>query len=347
MKPSLVSMLRCTVCQSVLTVFLEKAHETEIMEGNLQCVGCHTSFPISGGVPNLMPPKQRESHVAQSFGFEWQTHHSGGFEQKTVFGRGIDEQVKYFFEGLGVSEKEIHGKRILDAGCGSGVLTMEIARRYPSAEIFAVDIIPAVAEVFRKASPLPNLHVVQGSILEPPFPADWFDFLWCNGVIHHTGNSRRAFEALTSTLKSGGRAYFWVYEKKPSPMVAVRQMLRPLGLVRWNHRFLYRFCQVLAFPTCLAVFLLSPLQKLKFIQRHTHLKILSRRRGFHELVLTWFDVLSPMHRDTFTQHEFESWFEQCGFQNLSKYWWPVGVSGTKGPSAQGTKSASLRALTKN
>jgi uncharacterized protein YbaR (Trm112 family) len=78
MKPSLVSMLRCTVCQSVLTVFLEKAHETEIMEGNLQCVGCHTSFPISGGVPNLMPPKQRESHVAQSFGFEWQTHHSGG-----------------------------------------------------------------------------------------------------------------------------------------------------------------------------------------------------------------------------------------------------------------------------
>jgi SAM-dependent methyltransferase len=277
----------------------------------------------------LVSPKQRESHVAQSFGFEWKTHHLGGFEKETVFGRGIDEQVKYFFDGLAISDADISGKKILDAGCGSGVLTVEIARRYPAAEVVGIDIIPEIAEVFRKGGQLPNLHVVQANVLEPPFPTDSFDFLWCNGVIHHTGDSRRAFELLTSLIKHGGRAYFWVYEKKPSPMVIVRGFLRLLGLVHWNRRFLYRFCQVLASATWLAVSLLSRLRKLKFVQQHTHLKILTRQRGFRELVLTWFDVLSPMYRDTFTQHEFESWFEECGFCNLSRYWWPVGVSGMR------------------
>ncbi len=330
MKPSLVPIIRCPLCKSTLNLSAEKVRGIEILEGILLCTKCRTSFPISGGVPNLVPPKQRGSHVAQSFGFEWNVHHSGGFEKKTVFGRGIEEQVKYFFDGLAVSGTDICDKKILDAGCGSGVLIIEIARRYPEAEVVGMDIIPAVAEVYRKGGQLPNLHLVQASVLEPPFPNCSFDYLWSNGVIHHTGDTRRAFKSLTSLVKSGGRVYFWVYEKKPSPMVAVRGLLRPLGLVHWNHRFLYRFCQAIAFPTWLAIYPLShTLGKLKFIQQNTHLKILSLKRGFRELVLTWFDVLSPMYRDTFTQHEFESWFEECGFRNLSRYWWPVGVSGTK------------------
>jgi SAM-dependent methyltransferase/uncharacterized protein YbaR (Trm112 family) len=339
MKPSIIPILSCPSCKSPLKLTPDSGSESEITEGQLSCTGCGTTFPICGGVPSLLPASQRGSHVAKSFGFEWQTHHQGGFEKTTVFGRKLDEQVKYFFEGLAISEKDIAGKRILDAGCGSGVLTTEIARRYPTAEVVGMDINPAIAEVYRNGARLPNLHVVQASILEPPFAPGSFDLLWSNGVIHHTGNTRRAFDGLTTLVKSGGRAYFWVYEKKLSPMVGVRQILRPAGLVHWNHGFLYRVCQVLAFFTWLAVLLLRPLGKLKFVQRHTHLKILTLRRGFRELELTWFDVLSPMYRDTYTQREFESWFEQHGFRNLTRYWWPVGVSGTKtGPDGQSPSS---------
>jgi SAM-dependent methyltransferase/uncharacterized protein YbaR (Trm112 family) len=329
MKRSIVPMFLCPLCGSALSLSSDAANQTEILEGVFSCTKCRATFPIRGGVPNLLRAEQCESHVSESFGFEWRTYHKGGFEKGTVFGRTIDEEVKYFFDGLAVSEKNIRGKRILDAGCGSGVLTTEIARRYPGTEVVAMDIISAMAEVYRSGSQLPNLHVVRASILEPPFPPDSFDFVWCNGVIHHTGNSRRAFESLTSLTKPGGRAYFWVYEKKLSPMVFVRQILRPAGLARWNRRFLYRFCQVLALLTWSAVSLLSPIGKLKFVSRHAHLRILFRRRGFRELMLTWFDVLSPMHRDTYTQREFESWFEQRGFCDLARYWWPVGVSGTK------------------
>jgi uncharacterized protein YbaR (Trm112 family)/SAM-dependent methyltransferase len=329
MKLSALSILACPSCKSTLTLSSDCVEGGEIMEGTLSCTGCGTTFPIRDGIPSLVPARERESHVTKSFGFEWQTHHDGGFEKETVFGRDIEELVAYFFEGLSVSEKDIRGKRVLDAGCGHGVLTMEIAGRYPQTEFVAFDINPAIGEVFRKGGRLPNLHVVHGSVLDPPFPSDSFDFVWCNGVIHHTGDTRRAFSALTSLTKDGGRAYFWVYEKKLSPMVGLRKILRPLGLVHWNHKFLYRFCQVIAFFTWLALFLISPLGKLKSVQRHAHLKILTLQRGFDELALTWFDVLSPMYRDTYGQREFESWFEECGFTDLSRYWWPVGVCGVK------------------
>lgn len=333
MKPSMISMLVCPSCKSALSLSSDPAPGAEIREGTLACTACGTTFPIWNGVPSLVPAQHRASHVAESFGFEWGTHHKGGFEKRTVFGRKIEEQVKYFFEGLAISEKDLVGKRILDAGCGSGVLTTEIARRYPQTEVVGMDIMPAILDVYRNGGQLPNFHVIQASVLEPPFPPASFDFLWCNGVIHHTGASRRAFTSLTSVVKSGGRAYFWVYEKKLSPMVGLREVLRPAGLARWNHGFLYHFCQVLAFFTWLAVSLLSPLGKLQFVRQRTHLKILTRQRGFHELALTWFDVLSPLYRDTFTQREFESWFQEHGFSDLSRYWWPVGVSGAKKGSA--------------
>ncbi len=128
------------------------------------------------------------------FRSEWKTHHAGGFEKGTVPGRGIDEQVNYFFEAFGISERDIQGKWILDGGCGSGVLTAEIARRYPGAEVVGMDINPAIVDAYQADGRLPNLHLVQASVLAPPFPPESFDLVWCNGVIHHTGDSRGAFD---------------------------------------------------------------------------------------------------------------------------------------------------------
>ncbi len=329
MKSTIVVLLRCPLCKAPLSLSSTRAEQAEIREGQLSCTGCSAEFPISDGVPRVAPPEHCQSHVSQSFGFEWKMHHAGGFEKGTVFGRGIDDQVNYFFEAFGISERDLQGKRILDGGCGSGVLTAEIARRCPGAEVVGMDINPAIADAYRANGQLPNLHLVQASVLAPPFPPESFDLVWCNGVIHHTGNTRGAFDSLTSLVRRDGRAYFWVYEKKASPMVALRMILRPLGLVHWNHRFLYHFCQVIASVTWLTLFLLSPLRRCRFTQNRTHLKILLLQRSYRELVLTWFDVLSPMYRDTFTESEFESWFRDRGFDHLSRYWWPVGISGVK------------------
>ena len=52
---------------------------------------------------------------------------------------------------LGRLPKDLHGKRILDAGCGAGQMTAELAAR--GAEVVAIDISPQLVEIARKRLP--------------------------------------------------------------------------------------------------------------------------------------------------------------------------------------------------
>jgi len=332
MKSALLSLIVCPPCKSPLA--LEGASEggsggPEIEQGALSCATCGVSYPIRDGIPQLSPREDESGHVAESFGFEWQLHHEGGFEQDAVFGRTLEEDVQYFYDGLQVDPASLSGKVFVDAGCGSGTLTTEIARRHPDLTVIGLDINPSIREVEKHGRELPNLHVIWSSVLKPALADESIDILWSNGVIHHTPDTRGAFGELTRLVKPGGRAYIWVYESKLSPLVAVRMLFGLLGLSRWNHRFLYYVCHALSAPTWLAVKVLNLVGRLPGVQNNVHLKILTLDRGYRELVLTWFDVLSPKYRDTLKHSELEDWFRGAGFDDLASHWWPVGISGTR------------------
>jgi SAM-dependent methyltransferase len=251
-----------------------------------------------------------------------------------VFGRTIDEDVAQFDEVFGVpagrpgDPDPLDGLLVVDAGCGSGKLTAEIARRHPGATVLGLDINPAIHEVYKASLDLPNLHVVHASVFALPLGST-VDRLWCNGVIHHTGETRRAFRSLAGAVRPGGLLFVWVYQRKLSPLVLVRDLLRPLGLHSWSHRTVYRLCRALSLPTVAAVRLLNTLGRIPAVRRSTHGRILTRERHFDELTLTWFDVLSPRHRDTYTKAGFEAWFRDAGYTDLRHYWWPVGVTGRR------------------
>jgi len=55
--------------------------------------------------------------------------------------------------------RDLHGARVLDAGCGAGQMTVELAAR--GAEVVAVDISPALVEVARARLPKPHEHKVR------------------------------------------------------------------------------------------------------------------------------------------------------------------------------------------
>ena len=71
-------------------------------------------------------------------------------------------------------------KRILDIGCGTGVLTAWLARNHPGAEVIGVDISPVP---IRHQQP-ENLTYVQGNIMDlarssdPRFKAGSFDYIF-------------------------------------------------------------------------------------------------------------------------------------------------------------------------
>jgi len=54
MKRELVDILACPVCKGRLE--LKAEGDDEVIIGSLHCPGCNISYPITDGIPNLMPP---------------------------------------------------------------------------------------------------------------------------------------------------------------------------------------------------------------------------------------------------------------------------------------------------
>jgi uncharacterized protein len=55
MKRSLLDILCCPVCKGDLTLGVLKEDETRIIEGTLTCSRCKVAYPISDGIPDLLP----------------------------------------------------------------------------------------------------------------------------------------------------------------------------------------------------------------------------------------------------------------------------------------------------
>ena len=60
MKPDLMEILRCPLCRGELVLTTRKTEGTEIVEGSLACAKCHVEYPISDGIPDLLPPDERD-----------------------------------------------------------------------------------------------------------------------------------------------------------------------------------------------------------------------------------------------------------------------------------------------
>jgi SAM-dependent methyltransferase len=98
-------------------------------------------------------------------------------------------------------------RRILDAGCGPGVFTMELAKRHPSAQVLGIDIDPAAvrraAEIARRAE-IRNCQFQVGDVTALGF-RDEFDLVVSVDNLEHIDDDVGALANLCHALKSGGR----------------------------------------------------------------------------------------------------------------------------------------------
>ena len=104
--------------------------------------------------------------------------------------------------------------RILDAGCGNGRVTA-LLQRYapPSSEIVGVDL--SASEVARKnLADLPNVSIQSGDLLGDLSDLGEFDFIYCQEVLHHTGDPEGGLRNLASRLTPGGEVAIYVYRRK-------------------------------------------------------------------------------------------------------------------------------------
>jgi uncharacterized protein YbaR (Trm112 family) len=62
----LVEILACTVCREPLTLNVEAEEGIEVLTGTLDCSGCGEVYPITDGIPNLLPPELRAAIEAEA-----------------------------------------------------------------------------------------------------------------------------------------------------------------------------------------------------------------------------------------------------------------------------------------
>jgi uncharacterized protein YbaR (Trm112 family) len=56
----LMEILVCPMCKGDLELSVKVEAEGEIMEGTLVCKDCRERYPIEDGIPNMLPPDQRD-----------------------------------------------------------------------------------------------------------------------------------------------------------------------------------------------------------------------------------------------------------------------------------------------
>ncbi|BBL67036.1 methytransferase partner Trm112 [Methanoculleus chikugoensis] len=55
MRKNLMEILCCPVCKGELDLTVTEESGEEVLEGTLRCAACRVDYPISEGIPNLLP----------------------------------------------------------------------------------------------------------------------------------------------------------------------------------------------------------------------------------------------------------------------------------------------------
>ena len=109
---------------------------------------------------------------------------------------------------------DVRGKRILDAGCGAGQMTHELALR--GAEVVAVDISPSLVEIARKRLPDALSHQVTfhaGDMLDPAL-GDFDHVVAMDSLIYYDATDiNRSISTLFQ--RTSGKIVFTVAPRTP------------------------------------------------------------------------------------------------------------------------------------
>ena len=106
-------------------------------------------------------------------------------------------------------------KNVLEVGCGTGQLAMYFAMGTNNNVLGLDPTIESllIAQNFAKKNNVNNIEFINSDIFDDVLKEEVFDFIWCNGVLHHTKNPYVAFEILIKSLKKNGYVLIGLYNK--------------------------------------------------------------------------------------------------------------------------------------
>lgn len=165
-------------------------------------------YPVVRGIPRFVG----EEHYSASFGFEWNRWPRVQFESENV-GTPMEGCTTHMWERIvGVSDSAVSGKTIVEFGCGPGRF-LDVVRRKGGTAV-GLDLSDAVEAARHNFQDDPDVLIVQGDILKPPFRPAAFDGGYTIGVLHHTPDPSVGMRALARCINPGGWVACCVYPRQ-------------------------------------------------------------------------------------------------------------------------------------
>lgn len=121
---------------------------------------------------------------------------------------GIKKSLRFVEKPMMISMlPKLEGKRVLMLGCGTAEES-EILRKYNPKKITGIDISKKSIDIAKKSYPDCDFYV--GNMLDLPFDANEFDFIFSSLAISHVENKDKVFKELYRVLDNEGELLFSV-----------------------------------------------------------------------------------------------------------------------------------------
>jgi SAM-dependent methyltransferase len=309
MKARSLDVFVCPACYGALRL-RRKGHGAEIIEGDLTCMTCGSSYPITNGIPRFV----RTESYAHSFAFQWQRFRT--VQMDSINGGATSDAT--LSATTGWSDDEYAGRRLLDAGVGAGRFAERAAAK--GAEVFGIDVTTAIDATYRNIGHLDNVHLAQADLFALPFRDNTFDLAYSIGVLHHTPDPPAAFAAVARALAPGGKIAINGYARYgPSHRFsdAIRLVTTRLPLrVTW-------VLSSVAVP-------LYWLYRVPVVGRLFSVALpISMEPKWRWRWLDTFDWYSPTHQSKYLYPEVFRWFTENGVTVVDIHDGPIRMSGVK------------------
>ncbi len=267
---------------------------------------------LSKECPDYSLPNEKpaigEADVLRSFSNEWVDYDWDG---ESYWNLTPNEMFRCMNFMLDLDNKPVQHKRVLELGIGIGGIADYVSRSQ-ECELVGVDLGYSVDAANKHFSENKFLHIVQASAFALPFKRETFDFVYSQGVIHHTYSTKTAFDNLSKLPKKMGRLYIWVYspfdESRSFMRRAIMSLENVLRPIIWPQ------------PTWLQNLSLMPLIPLYM----AHQKIISMKNsgqaqiqyGAREALHAARDRFTPRYIHRHDDEEVVQWFKDAGYDEL-------------------------------
>lgn len=246
----------------------------------------YLASPVIADLPEVRATKA-------SFDFQWAEIPLGRYMLENEEFR--EEAAGYVCEFTGLPAEWFKGKSVIDAGCGLGRYSWALSTL--GARVLSLDQSPhGLARTAEACKQFPGHRTLQVDLLQELPLTEQVDLVWSFGVLHHTGDTYRAFKHVARWVKPGGMIYLMLYGKPREGFASDYAEINEYD--EWRRRTRNMGLR----------------EKLAAVTAHM------QAGGFRvvgeEHIHGYFDAVSPPINDLYVFEEVEAWLTEAGFRDI-------------------------------